>query len=96
MKKTIKIGLLILCTSVLLMSCADSVEVQKCISTEEAGFWYGLWHGWIFVISFIWSLFDDSVSVYAVYNNGGWYDFGFLLGLGSALGGSTTVYKSRK
>jgi hypothetical protein len=28
-------------------------------------------------------LFDASVTIYAVPNNGGWYDFGFLLGVGA-------------
>jgi len=38
--------------------------------------------------TFIISLFTDSVSVYEVHNNGGWYDFGFLLGAGVFFGGS--------
>ncbi|MEV0841977.1 hypothetical protein AB0I55_20755 [Actinocatenispora sera] len=27
------------------------------------------------------SLFTDSVSIYDVHNNGGWYNFGFVLGI---------------
>jgi len=58
-----------------------------------AGFWLGLWHGFIALFTFIISLFTDSVSVYEVHNNGGWYDFGFILGVmvffgGGAGGGS--------
>ncbi len=45
-----------------------------------AGFWAGLWHGLIFIVTFIISLFTDSVRMYEVSNTGGWYDFGFLLG----------------
>lgn len=51
------------------------------------GFWWGLWHGFIAPITFIVSLFTDSVGIYEVHNNGGWYDFGFLLGLSVSLGG---------
>jgi len=55
---------------------------------ETAGFWLGLWHGCISCITFIISLFNDKVGVYEVYNNGGWYNFGFILGIMIAYGGS--------
>jgi len=45
-----------------------------------AGFWAGLWHGLICVVTFIISLFNDTVHMYEVNNTGGWYNFGFLLG----------------
>lgn len=64
-------------------ACADTETINECVSTPPYGFWSGLWHGWISTISFIVSLFSDNVSVYAVNNTGGWYDFGFLLGIGS-------------
>lgn len=51
------------------------------------GFWLGLWHGSIAPIAFLISLFNPHVAVYAIPNSGGWYDFGFLLGLGIGLGG---------
>ncbi len=51
-------------------------------TTENpAGFWYGLWHGIIAVITLIIHVFNDSVLVYEIHNSGGWYDFGFLLGV---------------
>jgi uncharacterized membrane protein len=52
-----------------------------------AGFWQGLWHGIICVITFIISLFDPSVGVYEVHNNGAWYNFGFVLGILTVGGG---------
>jgi hypothetical protein len=55
---------------------------------EVAGFWLGLWHGIIVPVTFIVSLFSDTVSVYEVHNTGGWYDLGFLLGASVFLGGS--------
>jgi len=54
---------------------------------EVAGFWLGLWHGIIAPITFIGSLFSDSVNVYEVHNNGGWYNLGFLLGVSIIFGG---------
>lgn len=54
---------------------------------ELAGFWQGLWHGIISPFTFIISLFSDSVDVFEVHNNGGWYVFGFLLGASIIFGG---------
>jgi hypothetical protein len=65
------------------------------------GFLLGLWHGFIFPVAWIVSLFVDKVAVYAVPNNGGWYDFGYFLGIvvfgvGARKGGKTvTVYRDR-
>lgn len=56
--------------------------------TQVAGFWLGLWHGLILPITFVISLFTDSVSVYEIHNNGNWYDFGFVLGIAVSFGGS--------
>lgn len=73
----------------LLTGCADSITFIEAAETEPVGFWYGLWHGLILPISWIVSLFDSDVAIYAIYNNGGWYDFGFLMGATSTLGGSS-------
>jgi hypothetical protein len=54
---------------------------------EPAGFWAGLWHGLILPITFFISLFNPGVGIYETNNNGGWYNFGFLLGASSSLGG---------
>ena len=54
---------------------------------EVAGFWGGLWHGIIMPVTFVISLFSDTVGVYEPRNIGGWYNFGFLIGLVIVLGG---------
>lgn len=97
-RNLINIGLLIFAI-LLLSSCAEIIDIDKCVSVDAKvyGFWNGLWHGLISGITFIGSLFNDDIVIYAFNNNGGWYDFGFLMGVGSTLGGSTTtVHKSRK
>ena len=53
---------------------------------DPAGFWGGLWHGAIAPITFIVSLFVDGVSIYESNNNGRWYEFGFMLGIGAYAG----------
>jgi hypothetical protein len=44
-------------------------------------------------LTFIVSLVTDDVSIYEVVNNGGWYDWGFMLGLGA--GASSARVSSR-
>lgn len=66
----------------LFAGCADVTPVQDCMPAEGHvyGFWAGTWHGMIMSFSFIGSLFSDDIAVYAVNNNGWWYDFGFIGG----------------
>jgi hypothetical protein len=74
----------------LVASCAPGAnELLRTPNGEGivAGFWRGLWHGIISPITFVISLFSRTVQVYEVHNNGGWYNFGFLLGVSTALGG---------
>jgi hypothetical protein len=73
-----------------LAACAAGANPQVGVAPsggEVAGFWLGLWHGIISPIAFIISLFNESVSVYEVHNDGNWYDFGFVLGAGILFGG---------
>ena len=75
--------LILLCFLALeLTGCADSVTFVQAEKMDPVGFWYGLWHGIIFPFAWICSLFSDSIAIYAIYNNGGWYDFGFFIGVG--------------
>ena len=67
-------------------SCADKVDCKSITDMNLVGFWYGLWHGWIVAVAWVVSLFSDSTAIYAIYNNGGWYDFGFTLGVGGLSG----------
>ena len=82
--------LFILITFLLLFTSCAAGDPQF---TQEtlAGFWYGLWHGIIAVISLIIHIFNENVAVYEINNSGGWYDFGFLLGVISIWGGGSKV-----
>ena len=65
---------------------------NELVNTENrdgnlAGFWQGLWHGFISPVTLVMSLFKEDVSMYEVHNNGGWYNFGFLLGTMMIFGG---------
>ncbi len=69
---------------------AQSVDLGALPDTEEKipGFWQGLWHGIIAPITFIISLFNRNIAMYAVINNGAWYNLGFLFGMSIIFGGS--------
>jgi len=72
----------------LFLGCAEVVPIEECVTDIPYGFLGGLWHGITAPISFIGSLFSDSIAIYSVNNNGGWYDFGFVLGAGILFRGS--------
>jgi hypothetical protein len=81
-------------TLLLFSSCADVLQIDACKTGHTYGFFGGLWHGIIAPVSFVGSLFIDDVAVWAINNNGGWYSFGFLIGVGSlGFGGSKASRK---
>lgn len=93
MKKTLFFAILLLA----LAGCADQMSFAEAAVHGQVGFWYGLWHGIILPFAWLISLFDSDVAIYAIYNNGGWYDFGFVLGATSFFGGfGGGSYKARK
>ncbi len=90
MKKVILIVIFATLMLSLAGCAAQSVDLSAVPETEERtpGFWQGLWHGIIAPVTFVISLFNKNVAMYAVLNNGGWYNFGFLLGMSIIFGGS--------
>lgn len=68
-------------TLLLLAGCAAGPPPVSS-AADAPGFFTGLWHGLILPITFVVSLFDSDVGIYAVGNNGHLYDLGFVLGAG--------------
>jgi hypothetical protein len=90
MKKVFLVILLVL-MGLSLISCAAGTNEMANVQNpkgEVAGFWQGLWHGIISPVTFIISLFNHNVNLYEVHNNGGWYNFGFIIGVSIIFGGS--------
>jgi hypothetical protein len=89
--------LLVIILVLLISSCADVSHIEKCLPVAEHtyGFWGGLWHGLVAPFAFIGSLFSDNIAVYAHNNNGGWYDFGFVLGIGGFSFGSSKASRRK-
>lgn len=61
-----------------------------------AGFFMGLWQGFISPITFIISIFSKTVNIYEVHNSGFWYNFGFVLGAGLFLNGGILGSRSAR
>jgi hypothetical protein len=84
-------GALVLLVAVVLVGCAAGDA--RFTPDEPAGFWTGLWHGMISCVALIVGIFVDGVRVYEIDNTGGWYDFGFLLGVSAVWGGGSHGYR---
>lgn len=82
-----------------LAACARQVT-PGAVEASAPGFLWGLWHGFIFPFAFIGSLVSPEIAVYAVPNNGGWYDFGYFIGVVFLGAGSwrsrKVVYRTRE
>ncbi len=76
---------------VLLAGCATAPLAVE----GTRGFFWGLIDGGVAPFSFIISLFSSEVGIYGVPNSGGWYDFGFLIGLTFWAGGGYAAKKKR-
>ena len=88
---------LVLLLPIMLTACAATQQADA-VAPQAPGFLLGLWHGFIFPVAWIVSLFTSQVSIYAVPNNGGWYNFGYFLGIvvfGVGARKSQTVYRDR-
>ena len=79
-----------------LAACAAGPNAALDAGPDPAGFWLGLWHGFIVPVTFAVSLFTDDVSVYEVRNSGNWYDLGFVIGVSSVFGGGGGGARARR
>jgi len=59
----------------------------KASADDTAGFFWGIWHGWLAPLSLIISIFNREIRIYEVYNSGWWYDFGYYMAIISGFGG---------
>lgn len=83
----------------LLAACATQTSSAIAHTPTTPGFLLGLWHGFIFPVAWVLSLVMPDVAVYAVPNTGGWYDFGYFVGIvffGVGARSTRTVYVTRR
>ena len=89
--------------SILLLAAALALMLSGCFPgtssyapNEPAGFFSGIWHGWIAPVSLIVGIFRPDIRIYEVYNTGWGYDCGFYIAVIAGFGGVALSRKRRK
>ena len=99
MRSSLTLVVLALLVLNILAACAPGANQSAGTAREHgavAGFWLGLWHGFIAPFVLLVSLFKSNLNIYDVHNNGLWYNFGYLLGVACFFGGGGNQATRRK
>jgi len=91
-KKILLLSVVAVMLLVLLTGCVPGDESYT--EAKPAGFFWGIWHGWIAPISLIIGLFRKGIRVYETVNSGWWYDFGYYIAIISGFGG-ISLFRSK-
>ncbi|BBH20404.1 hypothetical protein Back11_17490 [Paenibacillus baekrokdamisoli] len=84
-KKRLMLLTIFICFLVLVTGCVPGDGTNS--SSHPAGFFWGIWHGWLAPLSLIIGLFKQSIRIYEAHNSGWWYDAGFYIAVISGFGG---------
>jgi len=81
----------------LLVLCSGCIPGDgSCTANDPAGFFSGIWHGWIAPISLIVGFFKEHIRVYEVHNTGWWYDLGYYIAIIGGFGSFALIRKKAK
>ena len=97
--KQVTVGILLVLMVVFFSACLAGPNPMEKKADDEgkvAGFWKGLWHGFLAPVTFIVSIFTKKVRFYEVHNSGFWYNFGFVLAAGLFLSGGILGRSGKK
>jgi uncharacterized spore protein YtfJ len=83
MKNITRLAVLVAFT-VVIAGCAAGGGTYS--PSDQAGFFSGIWHGWIAPLALIAHVFDGDIRVYETNNDGIWYDVGFYIAVISGFG----------
>lgn len=83
--KYILFALILISITTLFTGCIPGDGTNN--ANNPAGFFWGVWHGWIAPVSLVGSLFNSKLRIYEIMNKGWWYDFGFYIALIGGFGG---------
>ncbi len=93
-KKILLLGLMMLTLLLLMASCAPGDGANTV--DKPAGFFSGVWHGWIAPVTLVISLFNKNIGIYEVNNVGFWYNFGYYMAVISGFGGLALSRKKHR
>jgi hypothetical protein len=94
MKKNVLLFVVITFLSLILLSCTPGGGASG--PDDPAGFFMGIWHGWIAPLSLILGFFNPEIRLYEIHNTGWWYDFGFYMAIISGFGGLSFFRKKKE
>lgn len=80
--------------AVTLTGCAPGDGTYN--AEHPAGFFWGIWHGWIAPITLIVGLFNHNIRIYETINTGWTYDFGYYIAIISGFGGLGLFRRHKK
>ncbi|HEY5561664.1 MAG TPA: hypothetical protein VIK72_07905 [Clostridiaceae bacterium] len=84
-KKIFLLGIMMILGLLTLTGCVPGDGTYT--PTSPAGFFWGIWHGWMAPISLILGLSRKNIRIYEVINTGWLYDLGFYIAVISGFGG---------
>lgn len=92
--KRIFLVILVLALAFLLLACVPGDGSAS--SSRPAGFFSGIWHGWIAPVTLLIGLFNRRIGIYEVANSGWWYDLGYYMAVISGFGGLALIRSKKR
>jgi hypothetical protein len=86
--------ILVLLLAVAVSGCMPGGEAMR--ERTPAGFFMGVWHGWIAPVSLVVGIFNPSIRIYETENTGWWYELGFYVAIISGFGGISLSRRKKK
>jgi hypothetical protein len=72
---------------ILTLSLTGCFAGSKEETDKPAGFFLGIWHGWIAPFALILEIFNSDIRIYEEQNRGFLYDLGFYMSIIAGFGG---------
>lgn len=79
----------------LLVLTGCMANVTPAFENNPAGFFLGIWHGWLAPLSLILQIFNPEHSIFELNNTGFGYEIGFYMAVISGFGGLSLLRKKK-
>ncbi|NLA78434.1 MAG: hypothetical protein GX845_02665 [Erysipelothrix sp.] len=65
------------------------------LGQRPAGFFVGIWHGWLAPLALILKIFNPKYTIFAINNTGFGYEVGFYIAIIGGFGGLSLLRKKK-